>query len=236
MTDKGGSITWGDGDNSGTVIGGGNQGDIYVGSAAKPQPYERGHVRLLAITERGLQIGSALATLVVFLTGYQSATQWWTSWQALLHPNGSNPRTEMSSNVWLFAFIGAVLVAGTLFGLLHTVRHRTHHYSPLAILPGLAGVRDENGTRRLALVRNKGICMTCGGELRFYSRVTQTHREYDNSSHSWRTVVDEREPVAECVRNPRRHWWLLDVTDTDDLDFASAQPGPVHRKTRRSHP
>lgn len=223
MAGTGGSVTWGDGDNNGTVIGGGNHGDIYVGSGDKPQPYERGRVRPLAITERGLQIGSALATLVVFLTGYQSVTQWWSGVQALLHPDGSRPGAEVPNDVWLFAFIGAILVAGTLFGLLHTVRHRTHHYSRIAMLPGLAGVRDENGTKRLALVRNKGICMICGGDLRFYSKVTQTHRVYDTNSRTWRTVIDAREPVAECVRNPRRHWWPLDVTDTDDLDF-TVQP------------
>lgn len=212
-----GNVLWGDGVNHGTVIGGGNGGDIYVGrDAEKPQPYGRRRVLLLPITERGLQVASAIATLTVFLTGYQTISQTWSNLQ-----NVSNAAPSFTTLGWLYALMTSLLATALLFTGLRVAHNRTHHYSRLSFLPGLAGVRDGHGTRRLALVRNHGICSTCGGRLRFYAKITASHREYDEGAKKWRTVVDAREPVAACVRNPKRHCWLLDPADTDDLDFCA---------------
>lgn len=83
----------------------------------------------------------------------------------------------------------------------------------------LAGVTDVHGTKRLALVGNRGTCRICGGRLRFYAKVTASREEFDPQTRRWHTVVTERTAVAECVRNRRRHVWEIDPTDTDDLNM-----------------
>lgn len=197
-----------DGGNSGIIVGGGNGGSVYVGGASAPQPYGRRSVKLLPITERGMALLSALTTVVMFATGAQSV-------RGLLQNLRSPMDLRQPTQIWeIYGFIAAGLILAFAMTARRTIKDRTHHYSRFSWLPGVAGVHGPDGRKRLALVRNSGTCQTCGGDLRFYSKVTAWHTEVVDGRS--RRVVDERSYVAECKRNGR-HVWEIDPTDTDDL-------------------
>jgi hypothetical protein len=63
-----------------------------------------------------------------------------------------------------------------------------------------------------ALAKFSGKCPVCGGRLRFYNKPV-AWKDITRENGSTKTVVADREMAAECVRNPRRHWWYVDTAE-----------------------
>lgn len=200
-------------------VGGNSTGPIVTGDgnvigqpASPPQPYGRRKVHPLRLTERGLGTASAIATLFAFGSGYSSIAE---ALRLLpvghMHLPGPHWTSPLIPTLAMLLF--ALLAIG-LWAARAVVRHGTQRFSRFAFLPAFAGISDRQGGRRAALVWNAGQCQVpgCGGKLRFFD-APWTYITYTDG----RIKVAERRPQAVCVKNPRKHRYEVDTTDTFDL-------------------
>ena len=154
---------------------------------------------------------TGLIGIVTFVTGWNSLAPAVRSLSNLA--SGTVTMSSMTTGqiAWMYGLLIAVTALSVAIAACRRVRSQTFTPSHLSFLPAVAGITDNRGHRRLALVRLSGRCVECGGKLRFYNKVTAEHYEIVEGRR--KRVVDEREPVAECSRNPKRHVSPLEITD-----------------------
>lgn len=187
---------------------------IHEAPVEPKQEYQRGTVRFLPITERGLNITATLVTLGIFITGVQTARDMWDKL-----PRPGSPalnQADMAITWWFWFLIGLMVLWVPAMTLMWLVRRRTQTMSRFAFLPGLAGGQDGRGRGRLVLFRNTGECRQCGGKLRFYGAPRKWKFSTNAQTGEVRKAVAQRHIAAVCNRDPEHSSWLS-PTDTDDL-------------------
>lgn len=197
----------------GGIFNGGNHGSIVVnpGPPEEPtQPYGARVVQKLP-KQSALNAAAGLIGIFTFVTGWKSLAPLVAMIRDL---RGGGVLTEPPSGnshmFWLIGFVGCGFLLGMILAGLHRVRTQTFQPPRMGVLPVLAGITDERGTKRLALVRFSGECMICGGRLRFYDKPTDWHFEVVEGRR--KRIIDHREPAAECRKNPK-HWYALEITE-----------------------
>lgn len=201
---------------SGGVVGGffngGNHGTVIVttqGLDAPIQPYSARIIRTLP-RQSTLAVLTSLATLFTFVTGWKSLAPVFETIRSVRDGLFPSAPSSGAPTLWLVAFAASFLGLAALVSGMHLVRTQTFQPPRLSLFPVLAGITDSLGTKRLALLRLRGRCQNCGGELRFYLKPVEWHFETVDGRR--KRVVDLREPAAECRKNPR-HWYTLEITD-----------------------
>lgn len=124
--------------------------------------------------------------------------------RGLLASDGFETASQISVG-WLFAFIGLFILAILVISLRRVAKNETQHLSPFSIFPALTG-----WGRRIGFARLKGRCH-CGGRLRFYAKPIGWAPP---DPQTGKQKVIEREMTAECVRDPRHHFWRVETTDS----------------------
>jgi hypothetical protein len=197
----------------GGIFNGGNHGTIVVnpGPPEEPtQPYSARVVQNLP-KQSILAMVTSLITVFTFVTGWKSLSPLVEMVRGF-RGGGVLPQAPSgnSHTLWLIGFVVCGLLLGMMLAGLYRVRTQTFQPPRISVFPVLAGITDERGTNRLALVRFSGECVICGGRLRFYDKPTEWHFEVVEGRR--KRIVDNREPAAECKKNPK-HWYPLEITE-----------------------
>lgn len=111
----------------------------------------------------------------------------------------------------LVAFGVFVALLGLAIYLGGVVARRTQHFGSTGLLPVLTGWGG-----RIGVARFTGKCH-CGGRLRFYNKPV----EWIDDLSTGRRRAAERTMGAECVHNPRDHWWRVDSAEAGSAGSAT---------------
>lgn len=205
------------------VVGDGNH--VVLGSPEPdPQPFFVKKRRLLPVTERGINLVAALMTIATTFGLWRAAVQIWENspFSGAQAPEraADTPLPGVTTQMTLvYVFLGLAVCWVIVMSLRRRIRSRTMGFSRSSLVPILAGVTDDSGRGRLALLRLGGRCEKqlgrgrCGGRLRFYNKPTEWI-DYTISDGAVKRKITERTPAAECARN-HKHWYPIDEADVD---------------------
>lgn len=196
----------------GGIFNGGNHGTVILNSQPPEEPSQTYTAKVGAKlpTQNVLAIVTSLIGVATFVTGWQSLQTPIRTIRGLINGKLNVIQPHSGTYIWMVAFALSVTILAVLIAGLRLVRSQTFRASRLSLLPAVAGMTDDRGRKRLALVRFAGNCMRCGGKLRFYDKPTQWH--YEIVAGRRRKIIDDSVAAAEC-KNDRRHWYELEVTD-----------------------
>lgn len=211
----------------GGFFGGDNNGSITVHGASEPdpQPFFVKKWWLLPITERGINLAAAVVTIAMAFGGWKAVMQIWenspfSGGQTNAAATGTPFPGVDQQMLPIYVFFGLAVAWALVMMVRRLIRSRTMGFSRFSVLPVVAGITDNSGRGRLALLRLGGRCQMqlghgpCNAKLRFYNKPT-AWIDYTMSDGSTKRKVTERTPVAECTRNPKKHCYAIDEADVD---------------------
>ncbi|WP_157508718.1 hypothetical protein [Luteipulveratus halotolerans] len=214
----------GDGNVSGdrNVVGNGNY-TVFGDQGPDLQPYFVKKRWLLPVTERGINFVAAIITIAAAFGGWKAVMQLWENlpFDGRASAAAETPFSGVDQQMLpIYVFFGLAAAWAFVMIVRRLIRSRTMCFSRVSLLPVAAGITDDAGRGRLALLRLGGRCQmqlgrgACGGKLRFYNKPT-AWIDFTASDGTTKRKVTERTPVAECTRNPKKHCYAIDEADVD---------------------
>ncbi|MFH5879565.1 hypothetical protein [Arthrobacter sp. NA-172] len=200
----------------GVHVGGHNSGSITITAVKEPgQPEQEisiKRMRRLPAPASVIGVVSGVITIGGAITGYFSVKDFISAWQA--GSLNSLAGVTSAAHWWLIGSVFIVFVGVCGFAFFSFLRKHVLWLPRWAVCRARAGIRLENGQTYAYSLRLAAQCVECGSKMNFFNKPMEWVDHYEGHKRTGRTVT-ERLPVAQCGRNPKRHWVEIDIARND---------------------